>query len=170
VAGQPVRAAAHERGIDDWGETRQVSFVDYDNDGKVDLLVAFREKANRLYHNEGGRFREVSEQVGITGPQSTVGAIWFDYNEDGRLDLFLANQNGALNRVYRNDGDHFTNVAAALGIDGGVARPNWAAWASPRPISTATAALIYSTRTTARVGCCATTGSANSPTSPRPWA
>ena len=109
---------AHERGVDVRGETRQVSFVDYDNDGKMDLLVAFREKANLLFHNEGERFREVSQQVGIAGPQSTVGAIWFDYNEDGRLDLFLANQNGSLNRVYRNDGDHFTNVAAQLGLDG----------------------------------------------------
>jgi hypothetical protein len=42
-----------------------------------------------------------------------------DYNEDGRLDLFEANQNGAQNCVYRNDGDHFTEVAKQLGMDGG---------------------------------------------------
>jgi hypothetical protein len=48
-----------------------------------------------------------------------VGAVWFDYNEDGRLDLFEANQNGKANVVYRNDGDHFTEVSRELGMDGG---------------------------------------------------
>lgn len=109
---------AAKMGLNDWGESRQVSFVDFNNDGKMDLFVAFRDKANRLYRNDGDHFTEVSKEMGIVGPQSTVGGVWFDYNEDGRLDLFLANQNGSLNRVYRNDGDHFTNVAKELGMDG----------------------------------------------------
>jgi hypothetical protein len=109
---------AREWGINDWGESRQICFVDFNNDGRTDLFVGFREKANRLYRNDGNHFTEVSKEMGIAGPQSTVGGVWFDYNEDGRLDLFLANQNGALNRVYRNDGDHFTSVARELGLDG----------------------------------------------------
>lgn len=109
---------AAKMGINDWGESRQICFVDFNNDGKMDLFVGFREKANRLYRNDGDHFTEVSKAMGIAGPQSTVGGVWFDYNEDGRLDLFLANQNGSLNRIYRNDGDHFTNVAKELGMDG----------------------------------------------------
>lgn len=109
---------AQERGVQDTGDTRQVSFIDYDNDGQMDLLVCFRNQSNRLYHNEGGHFRDVAAELGITGKQNTVGAIWLDYNEDGRLDLFLANQSGMLNRVYRNDGARFTNVAGELGLDG----------------------------------------------------
>ena len=62
--------------------------------------------------------------MGITGAHSTVGAVWFDYNEDGRLDLFEANQSGALNCVYRNDGDRFTEVAAQLGMDGAGRSPD----------------------------------------------
>ncbi|WP_089410467.1 penicillin acylase family protein [Granulicella rosea] len=105
-------------GIHDTGETRQVSFVDYNNDGKPDLWVAFRDRPNRLYRNDGDHFTEVAEKMGITGLNWTVGSLWFDYNGDGKLDLFEANQNGKLNKVYRNDGDHFTEVAHELGLDG----------------------------------------------------
>ena len=105
-------------GIHDTGETRQVSFVDFNNDGRPDLYVAFRDQANKLYRNDGDRFTEVAQKMGIVGTNFTVGSIWFDYNQDGRLDLFEANQNGHLNAVYRNDGDHFTNVAHELGLDG----------------------------------------------------
>ena len=109
---------AQKMGVNDWGETRQVSFVDFNNDGRTDLFVAFREKENRLYRNDGDHFTEVAKKMGITGARSTVGAVWFDYNGDGKLDLFEANQNGKLNTVYRNDGDHFTDVAHELGMDG----------------------------------------------------
>jgi penicillin amidase len=109
---------ADKMGLHDYGETRQVSFVDFNNDGRPDLYLGFRDRANRLYRNDGDHFTEVSEKMGITGVNWTVGSIWFDYNGDGRLDLFEANQNGKLNAVYRNDGDHFTNVAHELGLDG----------------------------------------------------
>jgi hypothetical protein len=41
-----------------------------------------------------------------------------DINGDGRLDLFLANQSGAADAMWRNDGNAFTDVAAALGMTG----------------------------------------------------
>src|SRR3546814_13533633 len=47
----------------------------------------------------------------------TVGACWFDYDRDGDLDLFLANQAGATDALWRNDGDRFVDVAPALGMD-----------------------------------------------------
>ncbi len=106
-------------GVEDSGETRQTTFVDFNNDGKMDLFLAFREKESKLYRNDGDHFTEVAKQMGITGARSTVGAVWLDYNEDGKLDLFEADQNGKANVVYRNDGDHFTEVAKQLGMDGG---------------------------------------------------
>lgn len=109
---------ARQVGINDWGETRQVSFIDYDNDGDVDLYVAFRDKPNRLYRNDGGKFVEIGKEVGIADPRKTVGSAWFDYDQDGDLDLFVANQDGDLNGFYRNDGGHFTDIAHQLGIDG----------------------------------------------------
>lgn len=109
---------SEKMGLTDVGETRQSSFIDFNNDGKLDLYVGFRDHANRLYRNDGDHFTEVSAQMGITGFRSTVGSIWFDLNGDGKLDLIEANQNGALNAVYLNEGDHFVEAAAKLGMDG----------------------------------------------------
>ena len=108
---------AHELGVDVMGETRQVAWIDFDNDGKVDLFVAFRDAPNMLFHNEGNRFVNVAPDMGVDDPRKTVGAVWFDYNEDGRLDLFVANQDGTLNGLFRNDGKRFVDVAHELGMD-----------------------------------------------------
>jgi penicillin G amidase len=108
---------AKDVGVDVKGETRQVSWIDFDNDGRVDLFVAFRDAPNLLFHNEGDRFREVAKDLGVDDPRKTVGAVWFDYNQDGRLDLFTANQDGTLNGLYRNDGGRFVDIAHELGMD-----------------------------------------------------
>jgi penicillin G amidase len=109
----------HGMGVDVSGfETRQVVWIDYDNDGKVDLFVAFRDGPNMLFHNERDRFRNVAKEMGVDDPRRTVGAVWFDYNRDGRLDLFVANQDGDKNGLWRNDGTKFTDVAAELGMEG----------------------------------------------------
>jgi hypothetical protein len=109
---------ARSLGIEDHGETRQVSFVDYDNDGDVDLYVTFRNPPNKLYRNDGGKFVEIGKQAGVADPRKTVGAVWFDFDQDGDLDLFVANQDGDLNGFYRNDGGKFVDIAHELGIDG----------------------------------------------------
>ncbi|WP_263408879.1 penicillin acylase family protein [Terriglobus tenax] len=109
---------ALESGLYDTGESRQVSFVDYDNDGLVDLAVAFREKANKVYHNDGnGHFRDATENTGLGDPRKTIAGVWFDYNQSGFLSLFEANQNGDANGFYVNDGKgHFADKAKELGV------------------------------------------------------
>lgn len=101
------------------GTTRQASWIDYDNDGDLDLFVAFRDRANRLFRNDGNRFADVTEEAGIGDPRRAVGAVWFDADEDSDLDLFVTNQNGDADALYRNDGDRFRDVAQELGVDGG---------------------------------------------------
>ncbi len=108
---------AHDLGVDVMGETRQVSWIDFDNDGRVDLFVAFRDAPNMLFHNEGNRFVDVAKDMGVADPRKTVGAVWFDYNQDGRLDVFTANQDGTLNGLFRNEGNRFVDVAHDLGMD-----------------------------------------------------
>jgi len=108
---------AHDLGVDVKGETRQVSWIDFDNDGRVDLFVAFRDAPNMLFHNDGNRFVDVAKDLGVDDPRKTVGAVWFDMNDDGRLDLFVANQDGTLNGLFRNDGTRFVDVAGELGMD-----------------------------------------------------
>src|SRR5262245_61981378 len=108
---------AKDLGVDVKGETRQVSFVDFDNDGKIDLFIAFRDAPNVLFKNDGNRFVDVAKEMGVDDPRKTVGAVWFDMNDDGRLDLFVANQDGTLNGLWRNDGSKFVDVAHELGMD-----------------------------------------------------
>ena len=108
---------AKDLGVDAKGETRQISWVDFDNDGRVDLFVAFRDAPNMLFHNRGNHFVDVAKDMGVDDPRKTVGAVWFDSNQDGRLDVFTANQDGTLNGLYRNDGDRFVDVAHELGMD-----------------------------------------------------
>jgi hypothetical protein len=117
--GKHFTDVAEKMGVNVSGfETRQVSWIDYDNDGRVDLFVAFRDGPNKLFHNEGDRFRDVGKELGVDDPRKTVGAVWFDYNQDGRLDVFCANQDGDKNGLWRNDGAKFVDVAAELGLEG----------------------------------------------------
>jgi hypothetical protein len=96
--------------------SRQANWIDYDNDGQVDLYASNRAGPNQLFHNQGGVFSQVFAQSGVTDGRPTVGSCWFDYNRDGKLDLFLANQSGATDALWRNDGAGFTDVAPSLGL------------------------------------------------------
>jgi hypothetical protein len=108
-----------ETGTDLFGTTRQASFVDYDNDGDVDLFVAFRDRPNALFRNDAGTFTDVAPHVGLADPRKTVGVTWFDMDSDADLDVFVANQDGDLNGFFRNDGGRFTDVAKDMKMDGG---------------------------------------------------
>ena len=62
---------------------------DFDNDGKVDLVVV-GVNGSRLYRNMGGgRFEDVTASAGIRENQFAVAAAWFDYDRDGLLDLLV---------------------------------------------------------------------------------
>jgi hypothetical protein len=73
-----------------WGQG--VCVGDYDNDGWDDLYVTYYGK-NRLYHNERGVFKDVSEKAGVAGTKQAWGSgcAFTDYDRDGKLDLFIAN-------------------------------------------------------------------------------
>jgi hypothetical protein len=124
-AGKPFTDVAAAMGVDAVGETRQVSFVDVDNDGDLDLFVAMRDAPNLLFRNDGGRFTSVGKELGLDDPRRTVGAVWFDADQDGDLDLFVANQNGDANGLFRNpfgglragDRTRFVDVAHERGMD-----------------------------------------------------
>lgn len=116
-AGRPFTDVAATMGVESIGETRQPSFIDYDNDGDLDLFVALRDAPNRLFRNDGARFTSVGRALGVDDPRRTVGAVWFDFDVDGDLDVFVANQNGDLNGLFRNDGARFVDIAGSLGVD-----------------------------------------------------
>src|SRR5437868_5868395 len=88
------------------------AFADFDGDGDLDLFIAFRDRANALYRNDGGKLTDIAASIGLADTRKTVGAVWFDYDEDGDLDVAVANMDGDANGLYRNDGGKFTDVAA----------------------------------------------------------
>ena len=96
--------------------SRPTNWVDFDNDGHLDVYATNRTGPNALFRNAGERFTRVAG--GPEDPRPTVGACWFDMDNDGDLDVFLANQAGTADAVWRNDGSTFTDVAATLGMEG----------------------------------------------------
>ncbi|MHC4108538.1 MAG: FG-GAP repeat domain-containing protein, partial [Planctomycetota bacterium] len=115
-----------------------VAFVDYDDDGWLDVYLinawALEEEPSRvrirsgnaLYRNLGnGRFEHVIEAAGLGDDGWGCGVCAGDYDGDGRIDLYVTNFGP--NRLYRNRGDGtFDEVAA----EAGVAEPGWGAGAA----------------------------------------
>ena len=97
---------------------RQTNWVDYDNDGDLDVYSSDRAGDNKLFQNTGGKFTQVFAGAGPTDPRPTVGACWLDMDDDGDLDLFLANQAGAADALWRNDRTAFVDVAKTAGVAG----------------------------------------------------
>ena len=92
-----------------------VAFIDYDNDGLADIFIASGPGSrSRMYHNEGGgRFRDVSESLGLTREGWAQGVCAGDYDNDGYTDLFVTYW--GQNVLYRNvDGRRFEDVTAKL--------------------------------------------------------
>ncbi|WP_421936525.1 CRTAC1 family protein [Phenylobacterium sp.] len=117
-AGKGFENVAAEIGLTIPGRaSRQNNWIDYDNDGDLDLYATNRMGPNQLFRNDGGKFVQVFADGGPTVFRSTVGACWLDYDKDGDLDLFLANQSGKADSLYRNDGSAFVDVAPQLGMD-----------------------------------------------------
>lgn len=67
------------------------TFVDYDNDGDLDLSVTNR-GPNRLYQNQGdGTFTDVAAHAGVADPLFGTGTAWGDFDRDGHVDFYLCN-------------------------------------------------------------------------------
>jgi enediyne biosynthesis protein E4 len=69
-----------------------VAVGDYDNDGWVDVFITAVGR-NRLFRNEGGYFREVTDGAGVGGLERdwSTAAAFFDANNNGLLDLYVGN-------------------------------------------------------------------------------
>ncbi|MBZ0269776.1 CRTAC1 family protein, partial [bacterium] len=139
-----------ERGVADRQHSFSVWFWDYDQDGRLDLFVAgyggdmnqfvrsylrpspkFGNSA--LFRNEGGTFRDVAKEAGLTLHVLTMGANFGDLDNDGWLDFYLgtgAPDYDALqpNVMYRNDGaGSFQDVTTSGGF-GQIRKGHAIAW------------------------------------------
>jgi enediyne biosynthesis protein E4 len=101
-----------------------VAFLDYDNDGWLDLFVLSGTRlegapagtSNRLYkNNRDGTFTDVTEQAGLTRTGWACAVTVGDYDNDGFDDLFITYY--GQNVLYRNNGDGtFTDVTQKAGL------------------------------------------------------
>ena len=139
VEGKRFQDVSPAAGLVRDGETRAGYFIDYDNDGDLDLFLTFVFEPNRLYQNDGaGKFTDVTQATGIGGGEHvTHEALWFDYDNDGLLDIYVANfgmwpngdspnltidnNSAPPNQLYHHKvekGRHiFEEVAAKMGVD-----------------------------------------------------
>ena len=99
------------------------AWADFDRDGDLDLFVGFAGSPDRLYRNDDGIFIDIAASVGLAGSAAeaeTRAAAWGDFDGDGDLDLYLGLVSTAetpvRNRLYRNDGERFIDVAAEMGV------------------------------------------------------
>lgn len=103
--GEDIRRLAGMPGFDKYGglakldaEAQAVSVVDFDNDGKQDVLLLAAGKVC-LFQNGGDSYAEVT-LPGLTGGARS--AVWADHNGDGLPDLLLATADGP--RLFTNLG------------------------------------------------------------------
>ena len=106
-----------------------LALFDYDGDGLTDIYfpngtplpgpAAEPAPRHALYKNLGGlRFRDVTQEAGITGHGFGLGATAGDYNNDGHLDLYVSNFGPKV--LYQNNGDGtFTDVTVTAGVADG---------------------------------------------------
>ncbi|HVT93409.1 MAG TPA: CRTAC1 family protein [Bryobacteraceae bacterium] len=110
------------------------AWLDYDNDGLMDLLIVngsgMEELRNvvagkppkpakngvYLFHNLGkGRFEDVTEKAGLSNPYWGTGANAADYNNDGLPDILISTI--GVDLLYKNNGNGtFSEVGAAAGL------------------------------------------------------
>ncbi len=98
-------------------------FVDVNNDGKPDLLVADDSTPNYLYINKGdGTFEDDSYSSGYALNEmgretASMGIGVGDYRNNGLIDIYNTTFSDDYNPLYRNDGDaNFTDVSYPMGI------------------------------------------------------
>ena len=110
------------------------AWLDYDNDGLMDLLIVNGSSMEQLrhivagqlpaplqggvylFHNLGnGKFEDVTTRVGLSSSYWGTGANAADYNNDGYTDVLITTI--GVDLLYKNNGNGtFTEVGAAAGL------------------------------------------------------
>ncbi|MEQ9438270.1 MAG: VCBS repeat-containing protein [Cyclobacteriaceae bacterium] len=116
---------AFEYGLNDNSFSTQAAFLDFDQDGDLDMFLLNHSRqqisnafdirqrnsqervpyvGNKLYRNDEGKFTDVSDSLGIYGPASNygLGVAYADLNNDGWLDIYASNDYTGNDKVYLN--------------------------------------------------------------------
>jgi hypothetical protein len=99
--------------------------ADFDNDGRLDLLLLRPGGARLLGQRENGAFEDVTDGAGLRStPELAVSAAFIDVDHDGDLDIFIAGgaaskdaARPAPNQLLRNNGNGtFADITRAAGL------------------------------------------------------
>ena len=93
--------------VNDIAASRSVSFIDYLNNGSLDLYVSNGKhfgQRNFLYNNNGGTFTRVLNIPPVMDSLPYDGASWADFDNDGNIDLCVVTWYDSTNMLYRNNG------------------------------------------------------------------
>lgn len=116
------------------------SFWDYNQDGRMDLMVGnflafdpeyistqtpgmmphpseYKGQASMLYEQQAnGRFKDVTKENGLLFPDSKcMGLTIYDFDDDNDLDIFQANDH-QMNFLFKNNDGVFKEVGIATGV------------------------------------------------------
>ena len=131
-----------QAGLPPWVNANTAIWLDYDRDGKLDLFLggyypedidlwhlkttkfmpeSFEYAANGgrkyLFHNlGGGRFEEVSAQMGIQSRRWALAAVAADLRGTGYPDLFIANDYGVSELYFNEAGRRFREAGKETGV------------------------------------------------------
>jgi hypothetical protein len=121
-------------GLEFWGSP---AWGDYDNDGRLDLLLAGSEvnqtgpvPVNPVWRNMGSGFADVSAQAGLSGLVDGR-AAWGDFDNDGWLDIVLAGRTNywkmdMVTQLWRNNRNR--TLSKVNGVSPGTVRASSVAW------------------------------------------
>ena len=115
-----------QAGLLSFHPTQTAAWLDYDNDGWLDLFIGNESVGEarhpcEMHRNNGdGTFSEVAASVGLDHVGFVKAVAAGDYDDDGRVDLYLSRMEQA-NILFRNDGPNgegwrFTDVTARAGV------------------------------------------------------
>lgn len=98
--------------VNDANFSRNISWVDIDSDGDLDLFVTNENGQNEnIYRNDGvNNFTKLTNGALLNDGGNTNSSSWADFDNDGDLDVFLANDFG-FNSLFKNEGNFiFTKI------------------------------------------------------------
>ena len=140
--GKHFTRVTEQAGLPQWVNANSAIWFDYDRDGKLDLFLGgyypedvdlwhlkntrimpesfeYAQNGGRkyLFHNlGGGRFEEVSEQMGIQSRRWALAAVAADLRGTGYPDLFVANDYGVSEVYFNEGGKRFREAGKETGI------------------------------------------------------